>query len=266
MEIKKGRLSKEMEDPFYFKDPKLLELYKKCLPPREAYYYFPKGEDLIEINHKKPKKSYRKIYSDSPFFDNEKQYIAEFKQLLSQHPEVKIPSYMDDALLLRFIYADECKLEVVFKRFVKYIEWSNKTYPIVITPKSKLIEILNKGFVYVHGRDCRFRPILVFRLQEFVKIEKIYSVEEVIECGCFLGQFVINNMMIPGKIERWNLIINLRGVKLLSLPDHIKKLLPIMNEGFISRLHKNYIIGMTFIFRLLYKVVYFWTKNFGILF
>lgn len=255
MDIKKGRLAKEMEDPFYLKEPKLLELYKRCLPPKEAYYYFPKGEELIELNKKKPQKSYRKIYSDCPFLDNEKQYINDFKQLLNQHPEIKIPNYIDDALLLRFMYAEECDLDLVFKRFVKYIEWSNKTYPIVMTPKSKLKEILNKGFVYVHGRDCRFRPILVFRLQEFVKNEKIYSVEEVIECGCFLGQFVLNNMMIPGKIERWNLIINLRGVTLLALPDHIKKLLPVMNEAFISRLHKNYVIGMTFILRILYKLV-----------
>jgi len=138
---------------------------------------------------------------------------------------------------------------------VKYINWSDKTFPLTIQPRSKLIEILNKGFVYAHGRDCRYRPILVFRVQEFVKNKDIYSVEEVIEAGSFLGQFVINNMMIPGQIERWNLIISLKGATLLSLPDHIKKLIPVMNEAFISRLHKNYIIGMTFILRMLYKVV-----------
>lgn len=254
MEIQKGRLAKELEDPFYLKDPKILELYNKCLPPKEAYLYFPKGEGLLEFNHKHPKKTYRKIYHNVPILDNEKQYIAEFKQLLNNHPEVKLPEFFDDALLLRFIYADECDMGKVFKRLVKYIEFSNKTFPITIHPKSKLIEILNKGFVYAHGRDCRFRPILIFRAQEFVKNQKNYSVEEVVEAGCFLGQFVLNNMMIPGQIERWNLLISLKGAKVLSLPDHIKKLIPVMNEAFISRLHKNYIIGMTFFLRILYKV------------
>ena len=254
MEIKKGRLAKEMENPFYLKDPKLLELYKKCLPPKEAYYYFPKGEDLIEYNTKKPKKSYRKIYHDLPFLDIEKKYISDYKQLISQHPEFKLPSFFDDGLLLRFIFADECDLEVSFKRLVKYVEWSNKTFPIIMKPNSKLVEILNKGFFYLYGRDCRFRPILVFRAKEFVKNEKTYSVQEIIEAGCFLGQFALNNMMIPGKIERWNLVINLKDVTLLALPENIKKLLPIMNEGFISRLHKNYVIGMTFFLRILYKV------------
>jgi len=256
MEIKKGRFEKETNDEaFYLKDPQLFELYKRCLPPKEAYYYFPKGNEIIEYNEKKPKKSYRKIYSDTQYFDYEKQMINDYKQIINNHPEVKVPNYIDDAYLLRLIYADDCNLEVAFKRLVKYIEWSNKTFPIIIPPKSKYIEMLNKGFVYAYGRDHRFRPILVFRLKEFSKIEKMYSVQEVIEAGCFLGQFIVNNMMIPGKIERWNLIINLRGSTLLSLPDHIKKLIPVMNEAFISRLHKNYIIGMTFILRLLYKVV-----------
>ena len=75
------------------------------------------------------------------------------------------------------------------------------------------------------------------------------------EAGAFLGQFVLNNIMIPGKIERWNLLISLKGAHVLSLPEHIKKLVPVMNEAFISRLHKNYIIGMTFFLRVLFKII-----------
>ena len=208
MEIKRGRFAKELEDPFYLKDQKLLELYNKCLPPKEAYYYFPKGEEIIELNTKKPNKSYRKIYHNTPYSDIEKQFLNEFKKKLNEHPELKIPEFIDDDILLRFIYADECDYDKVYKRLEKYIDWSNKTFPIIIQPKSRLIEILNKGICYFYGRDCRYRPILVFRLQEFVKYEKVYSVQEVMEAGCFLGQFGINNMMIPGQVERWNLLIN----------------------------------------------------------
>ena len=201
------------------------------------------------------KRLYRKLYHNLPFLDYEKKLIDDYKQVINKHPEVKVPNFIDEALYLRFIYADDCNVEVAFKRLVKYIEWSNKTFPIMLQPKSKIIELLNRGFAYVYGRDHRYRPLLIFRLKEFSKIEKIYSVQEVIEAGCFLGQFVINHMMIPGKVERWNLVINLRGSTVLSLPEHIKKLIPCMNEAFISRLNKNYVIGMTFILRLLYKVV-----------
>ena len=255
MENRKGKLAKELDDPFYLKDPELKELFEKCKPPKEAYFYFPKGEEIIELNRKKPENSYRKIYYDVPVLEHEKYYINKLKEIINKHPEIKLPDFFDDELLLRFLYADDCELDKVFKRITKYIEWSNKTFPLVIQPKSKYIEILNKGFVYVYGRDGRFRPILIFRLVEFVKYEKVYSVQEVIYAGMFLGQFIINNLLLPGHIERWVLIINLRKTTLLSLPEHIKKLLPVMNEGFISRLHKTYVIGMNFFFRILYKIV-----------
>ena len=255
MENRKGKLAKELVDPFYLKDPLLKELFEKCKPPKEAYFYFPKGEEIIELNRKKPENSYRKIYYDVPVLEHERYYINKLKELINKHSEIKLPVFFDDELLLRFLYADDCELDKVFKRITKYIEWSNKTFPLNIQPKSKYIEILNKGFVYVYGRDGRFRPILIFRLVEFVKYEKVYSVQEVIYAGMFLGQFIINNLLLPGHIERWVLIINLRKTTLLSLPEHIKKLLPVMNEGFISRLHKTYVIGMNFFFRILYKIV-----------
>ena len=34
------------------KDEKLLDLYNKCLPPRDAYYYFPKGDEIVIYNKK----------------------------------------------------------------------------------------------------------------------------------------------------------------------------------------------------------------------
>ena len=255
MDFKRGQLAKELEDPFYLKDPILLNLFEKCKPPKEAYLYFPKGEEIIVINKKKPESSYRKIYYNVPVFDMEKNYINKLKEIINQHPEIKLPYFFDDELLLRFLYADDCELNEVFKRLKKYIEWSNKTFPLTIQPKSRIVEILNKGFIYVYGRDCKYRPILIFRLEQFVKNQKIYSVQEVLEAGIFLGQFVINHMLVPGHVERWNLLVNLRKATLLSLPDHIKKLLPIMNEGFISRLNKTYVIGMNFFFLLLYKIV-----------
>jgi len=53
--LKRLRLAKEMEDPYYLKEPKLLELYNKSLPPKEAYYHFPPPDEIIIVNQKKPK-------------------------------------------------------------------------------------------------------------------------------------------------------------------------------------------------------------------
>ena len=78
--IKRVQLAKEMEDPYYLKDPILAELHKKCLPPKESYYYFPKGEEIIIINRKKPIKSLRRIFYNSTFNNDEQKWLLELKQ------------------------------------------------------------------------------------------------------------------------------------------------------------------------------------------
>ena len=65
--LKRLRLAKEMEDPYYLKEPKLLELYNKSLPPKEAYYHFPPPDEIIIVNQKKPKKSFRRVYYNVPY-------------------------------------------------------------------------------------------------------------------------------------------------------------------------------------------------------
>ena len=67
-------------------------------------------------------------------------------------------------------------------------------------------------------------------------------------------QFVVNNMFLPGQFETWNMIVNLKGVSVISLPDSLKKLIPALSNYFLCRLNKNYIIGLNFFTRILYKI------------
>ena len=249
------QLAKELENDFYLEDPKLFDLYKKCLPPKESYYYFPKGEEIIIINRKKPIKSLRRIFYNSTFNNDEQKWLLELKQqILNSHPELKFPDYFKDYLILGFIYATHGKYKESIKRIKEYIEYFNKAFPILIAPKSKLIEILNKGFLYVYGRDNRFRPIIICQCKTFQKYYKDYQTEELLLASSFLLQFIINNMIIPGQFETWNMIINLSGVSIISLPEPLKKLIPELDNYFLCRLYKNYIIGLNFITRILYKI------------
>jgi hypothetical protein len=252
--LERLKIAKEMEDPYYFKDPKLLELYKRSLPPKEAYYHFPPPDEIIRVNQKKPKKSFRQIYYNVPFTDFENQWLIQFKQILSNHPETQLPDYFADYLLLGFIYADHCDLEKSYKHLLKYLEFCKETFPVVITPKSKVREILNRGFVYVYGRDSRFRPIVVCECTIFQKYYKLYSTPEILSAVFFLCQYVVNNMIIPGQFEAWTFILNLSGVSVLSLPEPAKKIIPGLSDYFLGRLYKAYIFGLNFITRIIYKI------------
>jgi len=252
--IKRIKLAKEIEDPYYLKDPILLELYKKSLPPKESYYYFPKGEEIIIHNIKKPIKSLRRVFYNVPYTSDEQKWLIEFKNVLNLHSELKIPDYFDDYFLLAFIYSTSGNYNESCKRIEEYINFSKKTFPILITPQSKLIEILNKGFIYVYGRDNRFRPIIICQCKIFQKYYKDYQTEELLLAASFLCQYIINNMILPGQFETWNMIINLKGVSIISLPEPLKRLIPELSNYFLCRLYKNYLIGLNFITRILYKI------------
>lgn len=252
--LKRVKLAKEIEDPYYLKDPKLLELYKRCLPPRDAYYYFPKGNEIIVHNPNKPKKSLRRIYYNVPYTDKEKKWLQDFKNLISSHPETQLPDYIKDYLLLAIIYATSCDLEDSYKRLVDYLKFCKETFPVVISPLSKIIEILNKGFVYVYGRDHRFRPIVVCQFKTFQIFYKNYQMEDILKATYFLSQFIVNNMLIPGQFESWVFIVNISGVSIISLPEPVKKVIPALSNFFFGRLYKNYLIGLNFISRIIYKI------------
>ena len=253
-ELKRIKLAKETENPFYLNDPKLLDIYNKCLPPKESYYYFPKGEDIMTVHPKKPIKSIRRVYYNIEFTDYENKLLNDLKKIINSDSSLKLPDYFLDYFILMFAYARGGDLNASLKMIKEYLDFSNKLFPITITPNSKIVEILNKGFIYVYGRDNRYRPIIVCQAKVFQKYHKEYKFEELLEATSFLCQFVINNMIIPGQYETWNMIVNLKGVSVISLPDSLKKLIPALSNYFLCRLNKTFIMGLNFITRILYKI------------
>jgi len=240
-------------DPFYLKDPNLIELFKKSLPPREAYLYFPKGEEIVIFNKKKPEKTLRRIHINVPFTDQENIWLSEFHQMINDHPENVFPDYWNDGLNLSYIYSTECNIEKAYKRLIDYFKWYNQHFPMNIQPEDKSIKLLNTGFTYIYGRDHQFRPIIICQPYILQKYEKEYSETDVVNASIFICQYMVNYMLIPGQIENWIMFINLGKTSLLRMPDPIKKLIKALSDYFIARLYKSYIIGMNAILRLIFK-------------
>ena len=246
---------KELKNPYYISDPELLNLYQRALPPPEAYFYFPKGEEIIVINALKPEKSLRRIFNNVPIYDFEKKLLLEFNEMINSHPEFKLPDYWNDDINLRFIHATECDIKKSYERMIKYIDWFNNMFPMEIQPGDKIYQLLNLGFLYVYGRDCHFRPIIVCQPAICLKHATLFEEKEIIDAGAFLFQFIVNNMFIPGQIENWIMIINFNGCSPLNLPNVVKKMIKTLSENFLSRLYKCYVYGMSFFINLMFKLV-----------
>ncbi len=87
------------------------------------YYYFPKGEEIKIFNNKKLEKSLRRIYTNVPYTEKEQNWLVEFKAIIANHPENKLPDYWNDALNLAFVYSTECQIEKAYKRMIDYLKW-----------------------------------------------------------------------------------------------------------------------------------------------
>ena len=242
-------------DPFYIKDPKLYEIFQKCLPPREAYYFFLKPEEIFIVDNQKHENSVRRIFTNVPFTNFEKNWLKQLQKIIDSHPDDYIPDGWDDGMSLGCIYSALGDIEFAYELMRDYIKWFEKSFPMVITPRDKSWELLNNGFLYIYGRDHQFRPIMVCQPYILQKKMDYFSDSDVVNVCLFVCQFAVNNLLIPGQIENWIMFFNLKGTSLLSLPEPIKQLVQELSDNFNFRLYKCYVLGMSFIMRILYKFV-----------
>ena len=249
-----SRYKEILVDPFFFKDRTLLELFKRSLPPKEAYFYFPKGEEIVIFNKKRPEKSLRRIHINVPFTDLENEWLSKFKLIIASHPENKIPYFWNDGLNLAYIYSTECKLDKAYIRMIEYFKWYEEHFPMYIQPEDKIIKFLNTGCTYAFGRDHQFRPIIIVQPYLLDKIKNEYSDNDILNGCIFLCQYATNYMLIPGQIENVVMFINLEKISLLSIPDSMKKIINTMSEYFIATLYKSYIFGMNTFLKFLFKI------------
>ena len=242
-------------EPYFIKDPELYEIFKKGIPPKEAYYFFPKGNDVIELHKKKPEKNIRRIFTNVPFLDVEKQWLEKYKEILAKHPETKLPDFWNDGLNLAYIYSVECKLDKAYERMINYFKWYKSFFPLNIQPGDNCVKVLNSGFLYIFGRDHQFRPLIICQPYILQDCLNKYSDSDIMNASIFICQYIANYMLIPGQIENWIMIVNMDGTSVLSLPDSVKKLINNMSEYFIARLYRCYILGLNAFLRIIYKLI-----------
>lgn len=132
----------ENEPPFYISNPIYYKRFLESVPPKEAYYFFPKGEDIIIENHKKPSRSLRRIFMNTKFTPFELKGLKEFKKIIEKSG-YQLPEYWSDSDNVRFIYSTNFDLEKAFSQMCTHLKWRKKHFPMYFSPHDKIFEILN---------------------------------------------------------------------------------------------------------------------------
>lgn len=235
-----------------------IESIQSAMPSKEAYLIKPKDVDYIEINKKYDSESIRRIFEIdiNRYTKYEIDKIKEFKNFIKfkvNYTDTDKFDYISNSTLLRFLQATQFNFDKSAEYLKNFYEWRNTFFPITIT--NNLKTLLNSGFIYSFGKDSKHRPIIVINTIFYINNESKYTYDEWLNCIIFFMEYFVHNLTIPGQIENWIIITDLRNVSLWSLPSNFKEILKVMTSTYRARLYINYLLGMNFVLRGLWKVI-----------
>jgi len=102
--------------------------------------------------------------------------------------------------------------------------------------------------IYGAGRDRNMRPVIIINVRRIV--DSGIPVDRLNAVANFFLMYVIENAMIPGSIESWTCIFDLKDVGVTEIPkNRIQPLVNNMTKNFRGRLFRFYATDVTFIVR-----------------
>lgn len=134
--------------------------------------------------------------------------------------------------------------------------WRKLHIPPIVTTWTK--NLLESGFMYIHGRDACFRPALILTPSRMdnLGIPKNELADAVIRCTSFVLEYMIGNNLLPGQIENWITIINVNKQGVMSVDKTaLKTVIKVASDNYRSRPKKTIILNTTFSVNLLWKIV-----------
>lgn len=210
-------------------------------PPLEAYRYWPSREAVC---YGQDKQLVRFIFYKVAFTDYEEEQYSLFEQYMqTNYPAFQYPDWIVKQERIRLLLSCKFSFKKAAQAVFSAIEWRDSFLPFSYFSLFGVCQgVLNTGAIYIHGRDHRYRPLLVLNIAK-LDLER-HTVAEYRGLICFLLEFMIQKMMIPGQVENWVVVTDLANRRLLSLPvSELKQLIRLLQDNFRCRMWVNYIVN-----------------------
>lgn len=247
---------------YYLEHEELRKRHEEAKPPTEAYLFFPGPLQIVQFNEKNPNKTLRRIFESktADFLKWEDIKFNEFQEEIKKHNKKKsdddkfyLPEDYKKEEIRRFLQATGFNSSKSLELLKENIRWRRELIPPKMS--DKIIEILNSGYIYVHGRDNNFRPILVLNANIYMKLKDKYQFEDWLNSVIVFMEYIIKNLLIPGQVENWNIITDLNGVSLVFFPSDMKKIMGVLQANYRCRLYVNYLLGMGSLLRGIWNII-----------
>ena len=228
---------------YYLYDPELKKRHLKAIPNDIMYRYFPNENDIL-IKNKNPKDNYRFIFNGMDKTPYEKEKLEELTKYITEK-EKDINNFFPDWWLesdtLRYLQATNYDIKKTYTLIKENIKNTKQTIKII---DKRIRFILNYGFIYMYGRDMHFRPIIIVEVNKSSELmDKLkYTFDELNQAMIFFVNYIVNYILLPGQIENWIMICDLKSVGVGKL-GQFKSILNTLNR-FRGRVFRNYILNL----------------------
>ena len=222
--------------------------------PYYATIYRPKEDELINELLGKPTRRIFEITLEK-YHEEEKQKLIEFYEYCINKnyilPKENKSGKFFYANCFRQLQGYDFDIEKAFNDLVKEIIFKDEKLPIEISDEFK--KITDSGFLYIHGRDKYYRPLIILNPGIFSTIDCSLKVWD--KFGIFLMEFLVKKCLLPSKVENWNIIVDFSQLSMGNIPYKLKDIFSIFKGIYRCRLYKVYLLNMNFVFSLVWNLV-----------
>ena len=223
--------------------------------PREAYFFIPSLENQMIYDPKNPKRSLRLIFDKkdkSDYLEHENECYENFKKYFKENYNNSfiIPEDWTESETRKCIQASNFDNQKTLQKMKSCIE-----FPIPECDFSQIRDIFSKGFIYMHGLDSNYRPIICILLSKFVQIMDKYPINNFIYAIHFFVKYLSKHIFIPGQVENWVMLADMSEVSFWKPPTKILKIFDFLQNKYLCRLSSLYIYGMNYVLTMCWKIV-----------
>ena len=182
------------------------------------------------------------------------EYITKPKDITTIELKIEYcSSIFNKLLILRYHQSTGFNCEKTIQALLDYVKYKEDNRNLQLT--TNILEILNSGALYVHGRDCKYRPIIVMNMEIFYSLKDKYQASDFEATATKFNDYIVDNMLIPGQVENWCLIVYMGNASIFNLPDSVKKLFILVQNNYRCRLYKSFIVGLSSFMTFLWGII-----------
>ena len=127
--------------------------------------------------------------------------------------------FFTDELVLRYLTARNFEIDKACEAMMYQLEWRQTNVPLALLT-DRTLKLMSMGLIYLHGRCMDGTPIMYVDLVKLTTMlkENLICEHSFGSLHNFYAGYIIRNMLIPGQVEKWIIILNINHFSVKKLP------------------------------------------------